>query len=379
MKKNMYLTGFIILLLVVGGIYYLCTDKSGVPAVFHRSETADNNGYSQEVTNEGETKEASTENQKSGINQIEQENLKSLAVETAGHNDEGRMIGNMLVWENRAMEVHIYNPDACVAYADTINEFTSEVSEDVKVYSLFAPTQIEFLPNDIVKKYSASQKNSIDLVNENFNDEVITVDAYTELNKHADEYLYFRTDHHWTALGAYYAYSAFMQEMGEKAVPIDQYSTVQVDDFLGSTYTATSSEALVNHPDTMYLYPPFIDHEYYAYYEGPIRMPLLDMSQAESEKKYGVFLSGDRPWGKIITSIKNGKKIAVIKDSYGNAFVPFLLPHYEEIYIIDPRQFKLNVFDFVRENGIQDVLFLNYALVTRYTGWSDLLNQIMMN
>jgi hypothetical protein len=120
-----------------------------------------------------------------------------------------------------------------------------------------------------------------------------------------------------------------------------------------------------------------VKNEYNVYYESPIKMKVIDMSHADKKIKYRVFISGDRPLGIIKTEVENGKKLLVIKDSYGNAMVPFLLPHYQEIFVIDPRQYNKNVFTLIKENGIQEVLFLNYVPILSEYGFSDLIVKMM--
>lgn len=224
---------------------------------------------------------------------------------------------------------------------------------------------------------SASQQRTISTVNTHLNPQIVKIDAYNTLRRHSDEYLFFGSDHHWTALGAYYAYTAFIEARGDKAVELEVYEVDEVTPYLGSLYSSSLHESIKNNPDTIYLYKPFVEHEYRVYYEGSIKMPVLDMNRVQSNNKYNIFMSGDRPWGRIVTEVKNGKKIVVIKDSYGNAFVPFLIPHYEEVYIVDPRQFQLNITTFIEERGIQEVLFLNYAKITEYGGFTDLLHKMV--
>ncbi|HHY05982.1 MAG TPA: hypothetical protein GX532_03255 [Clostridia bacterium] len=285
--------------------------------------------------------------------------------------------GRVLVFNDCAMEIHTYNAEASKYYADFINQFQENLPNNkIKVYSLIAPTQIEFITESKYKNLSSPQKETIAYVNKHLGPQIIPVDAYQALQQNIDQYIYFRSDHHWTALGAYYAYTAFMETKSEKPLPIEQYKVKKVTPYLGSLYSTTLSQKIRENPDTVFLYQPLLKHEYIVYYENPIKIDLLDMRHAENKNKYGIFLGGDHPWGKITTEIKNGKKIIIIKDSYANAFVPFLLPHYEEIYIVDPRQFNLDIFTFIKENGIQEVLFLNYVLVTDNNGFTDLLRQM---
>lgn len=293
---------------------------------------------------------------------------------------------NVLVINDKAMEIHTFNAEASKDYAAFLNEFQerlatktsdSDNQNNVTVYSLLAPTQIEFIAQKEYQSLSSPQKKTIDYINERLNNGVIPVDAYTALQQHSGEYLYFRSDHHWTALGAYYAYTAFMRTQGIEPIPIEQYTVEEIKPFLGSLYSTTLSAEIQDNPDSLYLYKPFTAHKYAVVYQKePVETPLLDLRHAENKNKYGIFLSGDVPWGVITTEVKNGRKLAVIKDSYANAFIPFLLPHYEEIYVIDPRQFQQEIFHFIQDKGIQQVLFLNYILVTNDHGFTELLRQM---
>jgi hypothetical protein len=110
----------------------------------------------------------------------------------------------------------------------------------------------------------------------------------------------------------------------------------------------------------------------------PVERNVVDPKYAKlSSTYYAAFLGGDFPWGEITTDNNNGKRIVVIKDSYANAFVPFLLPHFSKVYYLDPRYYKGNLIDFVKEQKITDVLFLNNSTVTRNTGISKILNEKM--
>lgn len=300
---------------------------------------------------------------------------------TSGTDDKSKNIqvqGRVLVVEDRGMEIHSYNPEAGRLYAECINEFASKV-KDVQVYSMLVPTQIEFVEDLKYRKLSYPQKATIDQVNAAFCPQVQPINVYDILQKHAKEYIYFRTDHHWTALGAYYAYTKFIEAGGENPVPLESYLTDQVEGFLGTTYSTTLSEKLKSNPDKVIYYEPFTPYEYQVYYDDnqPIRQEIIDLEQTKNKNKYGLFLGGDNPWAKITTDNHNKKKILVIKDSYGNAFVPFLLPHYIEIYVLDPREFEQNIYSFVREKDIDEVLFLNYVLVTDNMGFPKLLETML--
>lgn len=291
--------------------------------------------------------------------------------------------GKVLVIKDIAMELHIFNEKANKNYANTLNlvqEKLKKISGEIKVYSILVPTQVEFIKDEKYRNISSSQKETIEFVNENLNKAIIPVNVYDTLKERSTEYIYFRTDHHWTALGAYYAYTSFIKTSGEEPISLLKYKKTEVTGYLGTTYAATLSERLKKNPDKIKVYQPFISHQYSVYYEdnAPILLEnVINMDYATQQSKYGIFMSGDHPLAKVTTSCKNGKKIVIIKDSYANAFIPYLIPHYEEIYIIDPRQYKGNLISLVKDNDIQEVLFLNYVLVNRYEGYSELFSEFL--
>ncbi|KIL34303.1 hypothetical protein SD71_19825 [Cohnella kolymensis] len=285
-----------------------------------------------------------------------------------------------LILNDRAFTLFAYSPSAAEKYAEALNRFKSSVDPKVRVYSLLAPTSIEFLDNEKYKQMSDSQKVAFDHLNELLDPSIGRVDAYGALNEHRSEYIYFRTDHHWTALGAYYAYTKFMDTIGDKPVPLDRYESGEIEGFLGTAYKGTLNVDLKSNPDTITYYTPFVDNTYTMYTsKGKAAVKkVVDPNYAKRGNGfYAVFLGGDYPWGEIKTSNKNGKRIAVVKDSYANAFVPYLLPHFEKVYYLDPRHMNENMLDFVKREKITDVLFLNNSTVARNDGIAKLLNEKM--
>jgi hypothetical protein len=284
-----------------------------------------------------------------------------------------------LILEDRAFTLFTYSASAAEKYAQALNRFKASVDPKVHVYSLIAPTSSEFLENDKYKEMSDSQKEAFDHINQLLDPSIGRVDAYGALNEHRNEYVYFRTDHHWTALGAYYAYTKFIDTIGEKPVPLDQYEAGEIEGFLGTAYKGTLSTDLRSNPDRLTYYTPFVENTYTMHTSKgkSVVKKVVDPNYAKGNTAYATFLGGDYPWGEIETSNQNGKRIAVVKDSYANAFVPFLLPHYEKVYYIDPRYLNENMLDFVKREKITDVLFLNNSTVARNDGIAKLLNEKM--
>jgi len=296
--------------------------------------------------------------------------------------EKGHVTGKVLIVDHRAVNLFSYVSSAGKLYADTLNRLRDNIDTlldpRISISVLIAPTAAEFMYNPQLKKLSASQQKAISEVYNRLKSGVTQVDALAMLRNHTEDDLYFRTDHHWTATGAYYGYAAYMKATGQTPIPLETYAKEEIPGFLGSLYSATLSKQLQEQPDTIVIYKPTVKHDYTVHYAGPLKMDLLDMNHAQKKNKYRIFLSGDRPWGRITTDANNGKRLAVIKDSYGNALIPFLLPHYGEIYVIDPRQFNKPLLPFLREHKIGNLLFINNSEVLSDTDFIQLIGTMTM-
>lgn len=293
--------------------------------------------------------------------------------------DDGHM-GYWLIIDGKAVELFRFQKDSIDYYTETMNMYHEALGKDIKLYSMIAPTAGEFAILKRYKELNDSQNEALQYINQNMNPDIFSVDLFEALNSHRDEYIYFKTDHHWTALGAYYAYCKLMNVRGEEPVPLERYETVDIQNFLGSAYTKTLDKSLEANPDTIKVYLPFVDYDY-TMYNGttPSKREVIDLSYAEKKDKYNVFISsGGGTWSVIKTEVKNGKKLLVIKDSFGNAIIPFFLPHYEEIYIIDARFYdssftKMGVPQFVEHYGIQEVAIMNYM---EDVNWAEFMQKV---
>ncbi|MFC5704204.1 DHHW family protein [Cohnella faecalis] len=290
----------------------------------------------------------------------------------------GKSSSKYLVVKDSAMLLYHYSPVASEAYAKAINHLDSLVDSSVNVYSMLVPSQVEFVESEKLRKLSDSQKKAFEHVYSLLGDGVKPVPAYDSVAAHKNEYVYFRTDHHWTALGAYYAYEAVAKTMGFAPVPIGAYEKKEMPGYLGTSYAATLSAALKNHPDTITAYVPAVKNEYKVFKDGKNgkkRELVEGKIPKDGRGGYAVFLGGDFAMSRISTDVGNGKKLLVVKDSYANALIPFLLSHFEEIELVDPRYFKGNLVAEIKERGITDVLFVNGPVVTTYTGIAKLVEE----
>jgi len=256
-------------------------------------------------------------------------------------------------------------------YSSTVNGFTKLGLPSLQVYNLVIPLALEF---EITEKYSKLQKSNRSAITNIYNaldSSVKKVWAIDELRKHRDEYIYFNTDHHWTSLGAYYAYRAFCTVANFTPVSLDTIPSRIKSGFLGSLYRLTRDPNLKNNPDSV---------RYYIFNE-PIRFfisssPALGnwipskmyAEGARDGNSYSVFIQGDLPIVKMETLKNNGRRIAIIKESYGNAFAPFLTNHYEKVVVVDQRYYTGDFVDMLQKEKINELLVINniFAAHTPY-------------
>lgn len=188
-------------------------------------------------------------------------------------------------------------------------------------------------------------------------------DLYTPLMAHKDENIFYRTDHHWTSLGAYCGYTALADALGYTPVPLDTYTeTVRSTEFYGTVFSS-SGVRWVN-PDTITTYVPDtgITVTSYTYDSSgnPVEEPraLYDTSFLSVKDKYSMFLGGNQSLGVVKTPNADKPKLLILRDSYTDSLVPFLTPHFSEIHLIDLRYYKLSLSDYIQQNDIDQALVL---------------------
>jgi len=248
---------------------------------------------------------------------------------------------------------------------DAINKF-SENNSDVPVYCLLAPTSAGIYMDELPKNApQEDQKALIDYVYGNLNDNITAIDVYNILYTMRDEYIYYRNDHHWTSLGAYYAYNATIQKLGFSPIVYDKYDIEHASDSFKGTFYSTSLYDKVK-ADTI---------DIYRYDEGAnVTDYIVNDGKSETEydsiyfrdyltqkDKYSTYLGPNQPLVTIKTDVHNDKKLLVIKDSYAHCFAPFLTQHYSEITLIDLRYIGVSAEDVVNISDYSQVLVLYNA------------------
>lgn len=297
-------------------------------------------------------------------------------------------LGNVLLVGDRAMDVPYGNHAKIKEYAQAVNGIASVLGSDVKTFSMPVPNAAEFYTHEEYHTGVYSQSAMFQTCKENLDPSVTYVDAYSVLAQHTDEYIYFRTDHHWTHQGAYYAYTALCKEAGFTPVPQSEFATGQWNNFVGSMYTYTSnypqSSVLKNNPDTVHYWKPNADCTTYYYsntnLSDPVLMGTICVIREEVDNKYLTFMGGDHPVT-IVTTDTEGPCILVIKESYGNALISWLTSHYSKIILIDPREYFNNASDidlaaFAESQGVDQCLVINYPMMLNSDGYITLLERL---
>ena len=178
------------------------------------------------------------------------------------------------------------------------------------------------------------------------------------LTQHADEAIYYRTDHHWTSLGAYYAFSDMAAGLGIEQ-PSEEYDVFPVTDSFEGTLASKSGCHAVT--DVIELYVPKTDIEYCVTVDGERTATMYDREKLEEKDQYAVFLGGNDARVDITTTAETGRTLLIFKDSYANCFLQFLLPYYDRIILLDARYYYGDADSVISREGVTEVLFLYNA------------------
>ena len=188
-------------------------------------------------------------------------------------------------------------------------------------------------------------------------------DLHAPLAAHADEDIFYRTDHHWTSLGAYYGYAALCEAMGLTPVPLSGYQkTTVTEDFYGTVFSSSGVRWV--RPDAIDTYVPDTGVEVVSItYDNrgqQVEEPraLYEASYLEVKDKYAMFLGGQQPLGIVRTPNTDAPKLLLVRDSYSDSLVPFLTAHFSEIHLIDLRYYKLSAVDYMAKHGIDTAVVL---------------------
>lgn len=258
------------------------------------------------------------------------------------------------------------------AYAKAANTYQSTFGDKVQVYCMVVPTAAAFYCPDKVKKYTAPQRPVIDYIHSLLDPGVKAVDIHSALSKHTDEDIYLRTDHHWAPLGAYYAARQFAEIAGVPQPDLEAFERKVVRGFVGTMYAYSKDISVKKAPeDFVYHVPQGVEYETtYIQYVLDKQFKVIGENKPQKGKfflhykdgsggAYSTFMGGDSKITKVETSTDNGRRLIILKDSFGNALPGYLFGSFEEVHVIDVRYFTRNMVKYVEENSITDILLAN--------------------
>jgi hypothetical protein len=250
-----------------------------------------------------------------------------------------------------------------------VGNLHTALGEDVKVISLVTPNAAQFYTDKDMHTGASDQKAMIELCYGSMPEDVVTVDAFSKLKEHKNEYIYFRTDHHWTALGAYYAYEAICEAAGYEAAKLEDFTEFDQGTFEGSLYWKAPNRRKLKLDNVMaYIPPGDITCVVGSNMNGGKVTPIIaDTTQRALNTKYLTFLGTDYALTTVTNdSLPDGPSCIVIKDSFGNPLVPFLSQTYHKVYAIDYRKFHGSSLKYLIEHwDVDDVIFAPYVIATQ--------------
>ena len=263
---------------------------------------------------------------------------------------------------------------AGMSYANVCNKYKEEFP-DLNIYCMVVPSAGAFYMPEKMHKMSKDQSATIRNIYNHLDSAVRAVDVYTVLGRHAAEDIYLRTDHHWSPLGAYYAARKFAEVAEVPFHELDEPGYYQPDTirrFVGSMYGYSKDISVKNAPEDFIYYKPMkvvyettfeqyqVDENYQVISVGrPHKEEFFKKFKDGSSMAYSTFMGGDTKLTQVRTNVANGRRLIILKDSYGNALPGYLFHSFEEIHVIDGRYFTHNMKDYVREHQITDILFAN--------------------
>lgn len=281
----------------------------------------------------------------------------------------------------RAIEPYKANYENGTAYANIVNKY-KRTFPNANVYCMIIPNAVAFYCPDTAKTWTDDELPAIRNILSRLSKDVKAVNIFDTLQAHVEEPIYSRTDHHWAPLGAFYAARHFAGIANVDFKDLSEYEPRVIHDYVGSMWTFSRDGAVKDAPEEFIYYVPR-DSSFSAtritYKKVSKRVgrkkrrrtiSWLTASEPESfsffrnyedgsSAAYCVFMGGDTNTTSVVTQTKNGRRLLILKDSYGNALPSNLFSSFEEIHVVDCRYFLQNMIEFVKAHAITDILFAN--------------------
>lgn len=273
----------------------------------------------------------------------------------------GRIVNGVYIGKDRLLDAEMSEHDVEPTAADRINAFARKYDGTVYIAAIPSSSGIygEIMPEYLLGNPESQQ---IDQLYDSLDNSVRRIDAYNILKMLKDNYIYFRSDTKWTSYGAYCIYRTVIQKLGFLPITYDKYTIRHVkDDFRGNLYERTLYSDTIADIIDIYEYPEGESVKACsAVYKNGLSQEteLYDMNMLENGYMYDMYLGKTEGVIEIETSLKNQRKLLVIKDSYADCFIPFLTQHYSRITVVSPQYLKGNLDEYIDTSEYEQTLIL---------------------
>ena len=257
-------------------------------------------------------------------------------------------------------QIEVADENHLAANIKAIKSF-SESQKKIPVRMMLVPDAANVLNHSLpALAKPEDQTQMFSMVRKDLGDSVEWIDVSTELNKHKTEKIYYKTDHHWTTLGSFYAFQATAPSLGIEGDLSGKYVSHAVSSSFNGMLASKSGVNLGEKEQIDIYVPTEEDTDLIIDYvdEGKRSTSLYDSSKLKEKDQYTVFLGGNSSLLDIRTVSTSTKRLLLVKDSFANSFIPFLTPYYREIVVVDPRYYSGTINDLMDSYRISEVLFL---------------------
>lgn len=332
--------------------------------------SAESSTISKVESSEPESKAESSKSETSKKENSKAENSKteSSKTETSKQEDKGYLYGNVFIYKNVGYENFKGSDENALKYANSLNAIASTLDSSVNIYSIIVPTHSSISLDKLQKENNANEKANFQVISDNLSERISFIDVETALKDKKSEYIYYNTDENWTSLGAYYAYKEFCENAGLTATDFSGVEKKQIEGFFGGLISSTKTDKnkkgnadLLKNPDTVTYYDFGNDYQcgiWRTKNSGEETVSFIN-NAVSAENARDIFCYGDVSLFKANTGKNTGKRLCIVKDSYGSELAPYFMKNYDEVHIIDARLFEGSLTGYCYNHSITDVLFIN--------------------
>jgi len=290
------------------------------------------------------------------------------------------VVGGVLLHDGQALFMFQGTDRGAQGYANAVNTWVELVAKKragMTSTVVVTPTSSHFYLPPAARARTTSEAKNLAAMRDALLPEVRFADVIAEMEGHQDQPLFYKSDHHWTGLGAYYAYRAWAKAAGVTPLELSAFDKRSVPGVAGSFWSLTQAPEL-RHADkeSHYYVPKTVKFDGMQYTGPQQKTPVPQPFFAEKSRGYIVFLGGDIPLLASNTNAGTGRTALVIKNSYGNAFAPYLLPHFDRVVVLDYRYVSRNIQDIVETFGVTDLVFVNATITANSGAHQERMRQV---